>query len=220
MNEWASEMYWFCAGWSSPSSFLELTLTWKRSEISINLHKPCLVMEKAMAPHSSTLAWRIPWTEEPGGLQSMGPLRVGHDWATSFSLFTFMHWRRKWQPTPVFLPGESQGQRSLVGCCLWGHIKEKAFYVDFPTLFSNVFPHPAASFTQPLFLEVVVILDTWPTWWSQPGCILARLSLGQGLELARQVFLYSYYPLSSIYSHCLLYSFAWVMAYFQKGTRQ
>ena len=39
---------------------------------------------------------------------------------TSLSLFTFMHWRRKWQPTPVFLPGESQGQGSLVGCCLWG----------------------------------------------------------------------------------------------------
>ena len=38
-----------------------------------------------------------------------------------FSLFTFMHWRRKWQPTPVFLPGESQGQGSLVGCHLWGH---------------------------------------------------------------------------------------------------
>ena len=37
------------------------------------------------------------------------------------SLFTFMHWRRKWQPTPVFLPGESQGRGSLVGCCLWGH---------------------------------------------------------------------------------------------------
>ena len=35
--------------------------------------------EKAMAPHSSTLAWQIPWTEEPGGLQSMGSLRVGHD---------------------------------------------------------------------------------------------------------------------------------------------
>jgi len=66
-------------------------------------------MEKAMAPHSSTLAWKIPWKEEPGGLQSMGSLRVGHDWATSLSLFTFMHWRRKWQPTPVFLPGESQG---------------------------------------------------------------------------------------------------------------
>ena len=75
---------------------------------------------KTMAPHSSTLAWKIPRTEEPGRLQSMGSLRVGHDWATSLSLFTSIHWRRKWQPTPVFLPGESQGRRSLVGCCLWG----------------------------------------------------------------------------------------------------
>ena len=71
--------------------------------------------EKAMAPYSSTLAWKIPSMEEPGRLQSMGSLRVGHDWATSLSLFTFMHWRRKWQPTPVFLPGESQGQGSLGG---------------------------------------------------------------------------------------------------------
>ena len=53
-------------------------------------------------------------------LKSMGSLRVGHDWATSLSLFTFMHWRRKWQPTPVFLLGESQGRGSLVGCRLWG----------------------------------------------------------------------------------------------------
>ena len=68
-------------------------------------------MEKAMAPHSSTLAWKIPRTEDPGRLQSMGLLRVGH---------TFMHWRRKWQPTPVFLPGESQGRGSLLGCRLWG----------------------------------------------------------------------------------------------------
>ena len=77
-------------------------------------------LEKAMASHSSTLAWKIPWTEEPGRLQSMGSLRVGHDSVTSLSLFTFMHWRRTWQPTPVFFPGECQGQRSLVGCCLWG----------------------------------------------------------------------------------------------------
>ena len=69
----------------------------------------------------SLFAWKIPWTEEPGGLQSMGSLRVRHNWATSLSLFTFMHWKRKWQPTPVFLPGESQGWRSLVGCHLWGH---------------------------------------------------------------------------------------------------
>ena len=72
-----------------------------------------LIAEKAMAPHSSTLARKIPWTEEPGGLQSMGSLRVGHDWAASLSLFTCMHWKL------VFLPGESQGRRSLVGCHLW-----------------------------------------------------------------------------------------------------
>ena len=75
-----------------------------------------MVSLKAMATHSSTLAWKIPWTEEPGRLQSMGSRRVGHDWTTSLSLFTFMHWRRKWQPTPVFLPGESEGRGSLVGC--------------------------------------------------------------------------------------------------------
>ena len=68
-----------------------------------------------MAPHSSTLAWKIPWREKPCRLQSMGSLRVGYDCATSLLLFTFMHWRRKWQPTPVFLPGESQGRGSLVG---------------------------------------------------------------------------------------------------------
>ena len=73
-----------------------------------------------MASHSSTLAWKFPWAEEPGRLQSMGSLRVRHDWASSLSLFTFMHWRRKWQPTPVFLPGESRGWGSLVGCRLWG----------------------------------------------------------------------------------------------------
>ena len=63
-----------------------------------------------MAPHSSTFAQKIPWMEEPGALQSMGSLGVRHHRATSLSLFTFLHWRRKWQPTPVFLPGESQGR--------------------------------------------------------------------------------------------------------------
>ena len=76
--------------------------------------------EKAMATHSSTLAWKIPWMEEPGGLQSMGSLSVGHDWATSLSLLTFIRWRRKWQPTPAFLPGESQARGSLVSYHLWG----------------------------------------------------------------------------------------------------
>ena len=85
-----------------------------------------------MAPHSSTLAWKIPWTEEPGRLQSMGLRRVGHDWATSLSLFTFMHWRRKWEPTPVFLPGESNGWRSLAGYSPWDH-KSRTWLSDYTT---------------------------------------------------------------------------------------
>ena len=85
---------------------------WTEQKVEASkLHLSCL-------EHS---AWKIPWTEKPGGLQSMGLLRVRHDWATSLSLFTFMHWRRKWQPSPLFLPGESQWLGSLVGCRLWGH---------------------------------------------------------------------------------------------------
>ena len=88
--------------------------------------EPNFIPESGRSPgeangnRSSILAWGIPWTEEPGRLQSMGSLRVGHDLATSLSLFTFMHGRRKCQPIPVFLPGESQGRGSLVGCSPWG----------------------------------------------------------------------------------------------------
>ena len=70
-----------------------------------------------MAPHSSTLAWKIPWMEEPGRLHAVHGVSKS---PTRLSDFTFMHWRRKWQPIPVFLPRESQGQQSLVGCRLWG----------------------------------------------------------------------------------------------------
>ena len=91
-----------------------------------------LYPEKAMATHSGTLAWKILWMEEPGRLQSMGSWRVRHDWATSLSPFTFMHWRRKWQPTPVFLPGGSQGRGSLVGCRLWGLTESDMTEVTWP----------------------------------------------------------------------------------------
>ena len=87
---------------------------------SIPLVSPCQ-SKPPMAPHSSALTWKISWMEELGGLQSMGSLRVRQDWTTSLSLFTFMYWRKKWQPTPIFLPGESQWWRSLVGCSPWGH---------------------------------------------------------------------------------------------------
>ena len=108
-----------------------------------------------MATHSSILAWRIPWTEEPGRLQSMGLQRVGHDWVTNTHTHKHTHqalakkktmkrwlrwqriclqcrrprldpwvgkiaWRRKWLPTPVFLPWEVHGQRSLAGYSPWG----------------------------------------------------------------------------------------------------
>ena len=73
-----------------------------------------------MATHSSNSCLENPMVGGAWWAQSIGSLRVGHDGATSLSLFTFMHWRRKWQPTPVFLPGESQGRGSLVDCRLWG----------------------------------------------------------------------------------------------------
>ena len=73
-----------------------------------------------MAAHSSILAYRIPGTEEPGGLPPMGSHRVGHDWSNLACMHAYMHWRRKWQPTPVFLLGESQGRGSWVGFRLRG----------------------------------------------------------------------------------------------------
>ena len=110
LSEMQMILYLLC--WSSKVFWIQLCMRY--------YHGLRCVMEKAMAPHSTTLAWKIPWTVEPGGLQSMGSLRVGHDRATSLCLFTFMPWRRKWQPTPVFLPRESHGWGSLVGCHLWG----------------------------------------------------------------------------------------------------
>ena len=112
------------------------------SDFTFTFHFPAL--EKAMATHSSVLAWRISGTGEPGGLPSMGSHRVGHDWidlaafveyycvpvldflvvqtvknlpanAGDLSLIRKIPWRREWQPTPVFLSGESHGQGSLAG---------------------------------------------------------------------------------------------------------
>ena len=112
-----------CVKVKSESEVTESCPTAILDSFSYSHYLTIIMSEKAMAPHSSTLAWKIPWTEEPGRLQSMGSLRVGHDSVTSLSLFTFMHWRRKWQPTPVSLPGESQGWRSLVSCHLWDRTK-------------------------------------------------------------------------------------------------
>ena len=97
-----------------------LTLEKEKKKFTLFFSFIALTKEKAMAAHSSTLVWRIPWMEERGRQQSMGSRGVRHDGVTSLSLFTFLHWTRKWQPTPVFLPGDSQGRGSLVGCRLGG----------------------------------------------------------------------------------------------------
>ena len=73
-----------------------------------------------MAPHSGTVAWKIPWMEEPGGLQSMGLLGVRHKLSDFTFTFPFHALEKEMATTPVFLPGESQGRGSLVGCRLWG----------------------------------------------------------------------------------------------------
>ena len=112
-----------------------------------------------MATHSSTLAWKIPWMEEPGRLQSLRLWRVGHNWATSLSLFTFMHWRRKWQPTPVFLPGESWGQRRLVGCRLWGHTRTWLKWLSSSSSSSSIWYWSS--------------VDTQNHIWSQSPCLKA-----------------------------------------------
>ena len=88
-------------------------------------------------------------------LPSMGSLRVGHNWATSLSLFTFMHWRRKWQPTPVFLPGESQGRGSLVAA-VYGvaqsrtqlkRLSSSSIYMSIPIFHLIPLPHHRAPHT-------------------------------------------------------------------------
>ena len=120
---WSSRIPVSCLYWRINESLVgknleDLTLTQYRN--SHFEHPELLVWRRQWQPTPAFLPGKIPWMEEPGGLQAMGSLRVRHDWATSLSLFTFMHWRRKWQPTPVFLPEESQRWGSLVGCRLWG----------------------------------------------------------------------------------------------------
>ena len=98
-----------CSSVPCLKSLLQPLIPWITVKSCVILMETMIGVEKAMATHSSTFAWKIPWTEEPGRLQSMELLRVRHDWATSLSLFTFLRWRRKWQPTPVFLPGPRDG---------------------------------------------------------------------------------------------------------------
>ena len=130
---WHAAVHGVAKSWTWLSDWTELN--WEHFNLSYILLLSSISDSFTLVLHSSFITFiivgfeqlvyffgfaRIPGTGEPGGLQSMGSKRVGDDWATSLSLFTSMHWRRPWQPTPVFLPGESQGRGSLVGCHLWG----------------------------------------------------------------------------------------------------
>ena len=118
-----------------------------------------------MATHSSTLAWKIPWMEEPSRLQSMGWSRVQHDWVTPLSLFTFMHWRRKWQPTRVLawrIPvTEEPGGLPSMGLHKVGHDRSDlgaaaSHFTQYTTLFL-------------LFLtRVLVLMLVWLPWFALP----------------------------------------------------
>ena len=89
---WRAAVHGVAKSWTWLSNWTELSniimhlkLSFHSRIIHSYLVSLTLLLEKAMAPHSSTLAWKIPWTEESGGLQSMGPQRVGHDWETSLT---------------------------------------------------------------------------------------------------------------------------------------
>ena len=112
-----------------------------------------------MAPHSSTLAWKIPWTEEPGRLQSMGSLRVGQDWATSLSLFTFMEkemathssvlaWRIPGMGEPHGLPSMGShrvkhdwSDLAAAAACMWVCVPETVSLTSTQILISKCHPH-------------------------------------------------------------------------------
>ena len=121
---------------------------------------------------SNTLAWKIPWMEEPGGLQSMGWLTVRHDWATSLSLFTFMHWRRKWQPTPVHAwrtpgMGEPGGLPSLGSHRVghdWSDLAAAAtYYENFKTIYSDPSCLSFVDLLSCRHMTLLYMLELWPT---------------------------------------------------------
>ena len=116
-------------------------------------------LEEGMAPHSSILARKIPWTEEPGGLQSMGSLRVGHNWAPSLSLFTFMHWRRKWQPAPAFCLENPRGREA------WRAVQSMSSQQDVTEQPSTAQPQPSSLTLQLLLTQAAA------SWVPSPSCL-------------------------------------------------
>ena len=127
--------------------------------ISISLR----LVDITMAPHSSTLAWKIPWTEEPGRLQSMGSLGVGYDWVTSLWLFTFMHWRRKWQPTLAWrIPGTGEpGGLPSLGSHRVGHDWSDLAAAWYFRKVDPEYNHSAVQFYFLIFLHLILFINSF-----------------------------------------------------------
>ena len=116
-------------------------------------------LEKEMATHSSILAWRIPWTEEHGGLQTMESQRVGLDWATSLSLFTpsISHWTWAAAGRGMVFSSKAIPKGMVAGGCCWlhSHSRDKSFiWIDCTVL---LFIHSSLplSLTSPLFIHLM-----------------------------------------------------------------
>ena len=134
-------------------------------------------LEEGMATHSSILAWRIPWTEEPGGLLSMGSQRVRHDWTTQHSTdeeYTETCWDQLelslgFKQEISFLP--SPNDRSLARDAA---LNELFFGINSQ---SNIW-----AFHNFLRKKTVVIV-LWDVFLLEPNCIWCRCLLGQGLQV-------------------------------------
>ena len=108
--------------WQATVHEVTKSQTWLSTQsLFINIFKLLNgLLEKEMATHSSTLAWKLAWTEEPVGNSPWGHKESDMTEWLHFTHFVLYHWRRKWQPTPAFLPGEFHGQGSLAGHGPWG----------------------------------------------------------------------------------------------------
>ena len=124
----------------------------------VNTLKQCLVHFKCSLGEGTGTPLQYSCLENPmgGGAWWAAVHGVAKSW-TQLSDFTFMHWRRKWKPTPVFLPGESQEVRSLVGCHLWG-------LTESDTNWSNLAAAAAHYQLLPWQGWLGEVLDSHPLW--------------------------------------------------------
>ena len=105
-----------------PQMVKNLPVVWETQVWSLSWEES---LEKEMATHSTILAWRISWTEEPGGLQSVGSQRIGHDWATNtFNLLVLIFCIARFKSWFFFVPQGWREERNGKTRSGWGSIKE------------------------------------------------------------------------------------------------